>query len=57
MLYCSPRVLDSTLVQTILPIINDDNYSLDYQKNIEKDQSAEIIKKVGFQNKHANDLK
>jgi len=57
MLYCSPRVLDSMLVQTILPIINHNNFSFKYLQNIKEDQLAEIIKSVGFQHKQAKDLK
>jgi len=57
MLYCSPRVLDSMLIQIILPIINHENFSLEYLQNIKEDQLVEMIKSVGIQHKHANDLK
>jgi len=56
MLYCSPRVLDSTLV-TILPIINDTNFSFKFLQNIKENEFAEIIKPIGFQNEWANVLK
>ena len=50
-------MLDSTLIQTILPIINNDNFSLEYLQNIKEDELVEMIKSVGIQHKHAKDLK
>jgi len=57
MLYCSPRVLDIALIQTILLIINHEKFSLEYLQNIKEDQLAEMIKSVGIQHKCANNLK
>ena len=57
MLYCSLRVLDSTLIDTIIPIINDENFSLQYLQQIDEDELTVLIKSVGFQNKRVKDLK
>ncbi len=57
MLYCSPRVLDSTLIETILPIINDENFSLEYLQQIDEDELSALIKSVRFQNKRVHDFK
>jgi len=57
MLYCSPRVLDSMLIQTVLPIINDETFSLEYLQQIDEDELMALIKSVGFQNKRVKDLK
>ena len=40
------------LIQNILPIINNDSFSLEYLQNIKKDELAEMIKSVGIQDKH-----
>jgi len=45
------------LIQNILPIINNDSFSLEYLQNIKKDELAEMIKSVGIQDKHAKNLK
>ncbi len=57
MLYCSLRVLDSTLIETVLPIINDENFALEYLQQIDEDELTGLIKSVGFQNKRVRDVK
>jgi len=57
MLYCSPTLLDSMLIQNILPIINNDSFSLEYLQNIKEDELAEMIKSVGITHKCAKDFK
>jgi len=56
MLYCSLRVLDSMLIQTVLPIINDENFSLEYLQQIDEVELTTLIKSVGFQNKRVQDF-
>ena len=45
------------LIQTVLPIINDENFSLEYLQQIDEDELTTLIKSVGFQNKRVRDLK
>jgi len=45
------------LIETILPIINDENFSLEYLQQIDEDELTTLIKSVGFQNKRVKDFK
>ena len=49
-------MLDSILIQTVLPIINDENFSLEYLQKIDEDELTALIKSVGFQNKRVRDF-
>jgi len=45
------------LIQTVLPIINDENFSLEYLQQIDEVELTTLIKSVGFQNKRVQDFK
>jgi len=38
-------------IETILPIINHENFSFEYLQNVEENELVEILKPLGFQNK------
>jgi len=57
MLYLSPKVPDEMLVETVVPIVTDKYFSLDYIRKINVHELAAKLKPLGMQNKRAEHLK
>ena len=57
MLYCSPKVFDTTLVETVLPLVNEPRFSFEFLKNISEDDLAVLLEPLGLQFIWAKNMK
>jgi len=57
MLYCSPKVFDTTLVEMIIPVVNELRFSFDFLKNISGDDLAILLEPLGLQFIRATNMK
>ncbi len=57
MLFCSPKVLDTTLVETVIPIVNDSRFSFEFLRRLSEDDIAFLLEPLGLQNVRAKNLK
>jgi len=57
MLYCSPKVFDTTLVETVIPLVNEPRFSFDFKKYISEDDIAVLLEPLGLQFVWAKNVK
>jgi len=57
MLYCSPKVFDTTLMETVIPLVNEPRFSFDFLKNISEDDIAVLLEPLGLQFVRAKNMK
>jgi len=49
MLYCSLKELDTTLVEMVLPLVNEPRFSFEFLKNISEDNIVVLLEPLGLQ--------
>jgi len=57
LLFCSPKVLDTTLVETVIPLVNEPRFCFDFLKNVSEDDIAVLLEPLGLQSVRAKNMK